>query len=104
MSQTYRFPAHLQTTKFITYNVPSHKGFCLNLLAICSFGQVYSGPGAATFASKKLNQIIGKQQSISLSTRWAPENQLKMELSLITYNTYLVGAQPPPSCDPLLVI
>ncbi len=36
MSQTYRFPAHLQTTKNITYNFHSHKGSCLNLLAICS--------------------------------------------------------------------
>ena len=36
MSQTYRFPAHLQTTKNITHNFHSHKGSCLNLLVICS--------------------------------------------------------------------
>lgn len=37
ISQIYRFPAHLQTTKSITYNFHSDKGSCLNLLAIRSY-------------------------------------------------------------------
>ena len=63
ISQTYRFTAHLQTTKFITYWVPSHKGLCLNLLAICSAQHPASKPELEADGSESLWPSKGIQRS-----------------------------------------
>lgn len=63
ISQTYRFPAHVQNTSNITKDFHSHKGFCLNPLAIAHL--LFRLAMQDTVARAQLNLLNSKVKTLS---------------------------------------